>query len=79
MSQSPATSHPGSTGNVIAAVCCFFLPGLGQLVQGRFLAATFYFLMTAPFYFMGALLLPLIPAVIFHILAIISAATWRGK
>ncbi len=25
----------GSTGNVIAAVCSFFIPGLGQLVQGR--------------------------------------------
>ena len=25
----------GSTGNVIAAVCSFFVPGLGQLVQGR--------------------------------------------
>lgn len=29
----------GSTGNVIAAVCSFFIPGLGQLVQGRVLAA----------------------------------------
>mgnify|MGYP003464812970 CR=1 FL=1 len=27
----------GSTGNVIAAVCSFFIPGLGQLVQGRLL------------------------------------------
>jgi TM2 domain-containing membrane protein YozV len=25
----------GSAGNVIAAVCSFFIPGLGQLVQGR--------------------------------------------
>ena len=24
----------GSSGNVIAAVCSFFIPGLGQLVQG---------------------------------------------
>ena len=79
MSQSSATSHPGSTGNVIAAVCSFLLPGLGQLVQGRWLAAVVFFLLTAPFYYMGFLLLPLIPAVIFHILAIISAATWRGK
>ena len=29
----------GSTGNVIAAVCSFFIPGLGQLVQGRLLKA----------------------------------------
>lgn len=26
---------PGQTGNIIAAVCSFFIPGLGQLVQGR--------------------------------------------
>jgi TM2 domain-containing membrane protein YozV len=29
----------GSAGNVIAAVCSFFIPGLGQLVQGRLLKA----------------------------------------
>lgn len=31
-------SGRGSTGNVIAAVCSFFVPGLGQLVQGRIFA-----------------------------------------
>jgi TM2 domain-containing membrane protein YozV len=34
----------GSTGNVIAAVCSFFIPGLGQLVQGRMIAALLHFL-----------------------------------
>ncbi len=34
-------SEPGSTGNVIAAVCSFFIPGLGQLVQGRLMMALF--------------------------------------
>jgi TM2 domain-containing membrane protein YozV len=33
----------GSTGNVIAAVCSFFIPGLGQLVQGRILWALAWF------------------------------------
>ncbi len=33
----------GSTGNVIAAVCSFFIPGLGQLVQGRILWAMVWF------------------------------------
>ncbi|MGH7654095.1 MAG: hypothetical protein ACREN6_05465 [Gemmatimonadaceae bacterium] len=28
-------SGQGSAGNVIAALCSFFIPGLGQLVQGR--------------------------------------------
>jgi TM2 domain-containing membrane protein YozV len=35
----------GSTGNVIAAVCSFFVPGLGQLVQGRVLAALTWFVL----------------------------------
>lgn len=37
----------GSTGNVIAAVCSFFIPGLGQLVQGRLIAAFLYFVFAA--------------------------------
>ncbi|MEM1059970.1 MAG: hypothetical protein AAGK14_12035 [Verrucomicrobiota bacterium] len=35
---------PGSAGNVIAAICSFFIAGLGQLVQGRVGAALFFFL-----------------------------------
>ena len=37
----------GSTGNVIAAVCSFFIPGLGQLVQGRLLKAAVMFVLAA--------------------------------
>lgn len=37
----------GSTGNVIAAVCSFFVPGLGQLVQGRLVAAIVQFVLAA--------------------------------
>lgn len=33
----------GSTGNVIAAICSLFIPGLGQLFQGRVLSALFWF------------------------------------
>lgn len=29
----------GSVGNVLAAICSLFIPGLGQLVQGRLLKA----------------------------------------
>ena len=35
----------GSTGNVIAAICSFFIPGLGQLVQGRLLWALTWFVL----------------------------------
>jgi len=36
----------GSAGNVIAALCSFFIPGLGQLLQGRWLLAGFMFVMS---------------------------------
>ena len=34
----------GSAGNVIAALASFFIPGLGQLVQGRLVAAAVFFI-----------------------------------
>jgi TM2 domain-containing membrane protein YozV len=37
----------GSTGNVLAAICSFFIPGLGQLVQGRLLMAVVMFVLAA--------------------------------
>src|SRR3546814_14337196 len=36
-----------STGNVLAAICSFFIPGLGQLVQGRLLIAVVMFVLAA--------------------------------
>ena len=35
----------GSTGNVIAALASFFIPGLGQLLQGRLLIAIIQFVL----------------------------------
>ena len=35
----------GSTGNVIAALCSLFVPGLGQLLQGRILWALTWFIL----------------------------------
>jgi TM2 domain-containing membrane protein YozV len=40
-------SGQGSSGNVIAALCSFFIPGLGQLLQGRLLLAIIMFVFTA--------------------------------
>jgi TM2 domain-containing membrane protein YozV len=37
----------GSSGNVLAAICSFFIPGLGQLVQGRLLKAIVMFVLAA--------------------------------
>ncbi|WP_395342176.1 hypothetical protein PN836_000290 [Ningiella sp. W23] len=70
----------GSGGNVIAAVCSFFIPGLGQLVQGRILAALLFFVVAAGCYALSAtvILIFMWPiGLIAHIWSIISAARYR--
>ncbi|HSG99382.1 MAG TPA: hypothetical protein VLB27_04990 [candidate division Zixibacteria bacterium] len=37
----------GSAGNVLAALASLFIPGLGQLLQGRLLTAIFHFVLAA--------------------------------
>ncbi|UXY14404.1 hypothetical protein N8I74_13890 [Chitiniphilus purpureus] len=37
----------GSGGNVLAALASFFIPGLGQLLQGRVLKAALMFIFAA--------------------------------
>jgi TM2 domain-containing membrane protein YozV len=46
MTTSATSTGKGSTANVLAAICSFFLPGLGQLVQGRIWKALFHLLLT---------------------------------
>jgi TM2 domain-containing membrane protein YozV len=64
-------ASPGSSGNVIAALCSFFIPGLGQLLQGRILLALFQFVLAGAlwFFFLGWLV---------HIWPVIDAALYRG-
>ena len=65
----------GSTGNVIAAICSLCIAGLGQLVQGRVLAALFQFLL-------GCLVWALSFGTlgwIVHIISCLDAARWKGK
>ena len=40
-------SGQGSAGNVIAALASFFIPGLGQLIQGRLLIAVVMFVLAS--------------------------------
>lgn len=42
-----STTGPGSTGNVIAALASFFIPGLGQLLQGRLIIAIIQFVLAS--------------------------------
>ena len=60
----------GSAGNVIAALCSFFIPGLGQLLQGRFLLAVFQFVM-------AAILWVIALGWIIHLWSILSAALYE--
>jgi TM2 domain-containing membrane protein YozV len=62
----------GSTGNVIAALASFFIPGLGQLLQGRLLMALIQFVM-------AAVLWIFLLGWIIHIWSIIDAARFKGK
>ena len=72
----------GSSGNVIAAICSFFIPGLGQLVQGRLMKAIMFFLVTAISYGLTVtviLFFMWFVGAIFHLWAIIDAATYKGS
>ncbi len=66
----------GSGGNVLAAICNVFIPGLGQLVQGRILAALLFFVFTGVlyitfvFWILGALI---------HLWSIVDAARYRSS
>ena len=62
----------GSAGNVIAALASLFVPGLGQLVQGRFLAAIFFFVsgVVLWFVFLGWLI---------HLWSCLNAALWKPR
>ena len=71
-------AEQGSGGNVIAAICNIFFPGLGQLVQGRIMAAIFFFLAwvisgALIYVVVGFVLLPIV-----YIWAIIDAARFRS-
>jgi len=66
---------PGSTGNVLAAICSLIIPGLGQLVQGRVLMALFQFLL-------GVFFLIFCLHFVFLLVSVcscIDAALYRGR
>jgi len=65
-------SGQGSAGNVIAALCSFFVPGLGQLLQGRLFMAVFQFVLAAVlwFFLLGWAI---------HLWSVLDAATWKSK
>ena len=64
----------GSSGNVLAAIASFLIPGLGQLVQGRLLRALLM-LMLAGFLWLVWLGFG---GWIGHLVACYDAAVWKG-
>jgi TM2 domain-containing membrane protein YozV len=62
----------GSAGNVIAALASFFIPGLGQLLQGRFLMAIIQFVLAAVLWFV-------LMGWIIHLWSILDAALFKPK
>jgi len=62
----------GSGGNVLAALCSFFIPGLGQLLQGRLLIALVQFLLAAALWF-------ILLGWIIHLWSIIDAAKFTPR
>ena len=62
----------GSTGNVVAALCSFFIPGLGQLLQGRLFTAIIQFVLAGIlwFFFLGWII---------HLWSVLDAALWKPK
>ena len=60
----------GSAGNVLAALCSFFIPGLGQLLQGRLLMAIVQFCLAAILWFV-------LLGWIIHLWSILDAALFK--
>ena len=67
-----AMSGQGSTGNVIAALASFFIPGLGQLLQGRLMLAIVMFVLAGVlwFFLLGWAV---------HLWSVLDAALWKRK
>lgn len=70
-------SSQGSGGNVLAAICNVFIPGLGQLVQGRILAALLFFVGAGIAYATLVIVIGYVLVPIVYLWAIIDAAKFK--
>lgn len=70
---------PGSGGNVLAALCSLFIPGLGQLLQGRLLSAACFFVVVTVSWWFWFLMVPIAIALLAHLLSIIDAARYDPR
>jgi TM2 domain-containing membrane protein YozV len=65
----------GSTGNVIAGIASFLIPGLGQLIQGRLFAALFMFLLAGALHLLTFGMLGWLG----HVIAALHAAVYNPR
>ena len=78
MNQTSTVQRSDGSPNVIPALASFFIPGLGQLIQGRVIAAAMFFIVTGVGYFFWVLIFPLVIALLVHLWCIVDAARHRG-
>ncbi|MCF1427807.1 MAG: hypothetical protein LPD71_05670 [Shewanella sp.] len=72
-------SQQGSAGNVIAALASFFIPGLGQLIQGRIFPALLFCIFAFGGYALWWLIIPAIIGGIAHLWSIVDAARYSPQ
>lgn len=65
-------SGQGSAGNILAAASSFFIPGLGQLFQGRLIMAVFQFVLAGILWFF-------LLGWVIHLWSVLDAALWKPK
>lgn len=65
-------SGQGSAGNVLSALASLFIPGLGQLLQGRLGMAIVMFVL-------AAVLWIFLLGWVIHLWSILDAALWKPK
>jgi len=68
----PPCQEQGSGGNVLAALCSFFIPGLGQLLQGRLGMAILLFILAGVLWFF-------LLGWVIHLWSIIDAAKFKPR
>lgn len=69
----------GSGGNVLAALCSLFIPGLGQLVQGRILPAILFFVAMAISWVLVWIVIGWVLVPVVYLWCIIDAARYRSS
>ncbi len=65
-------SSQGSGGNVLAALASFFIPGLGQLLQGRLGMAIVHFVLAFALWFV-------LLGWVIHLWSILDAAKFKAR